>query len=455
MAIISEAFGPFLAESGPNDRREAIVIYKTPEPARAMRERRKKRMNPRQKRRYLSDLAQIQAPVQLASLRKYRKAGKARLPKSDPRDLETSTSGEMEGAMPFAYVQVTRKTLTALRQSKNIAAVIPNQRIHLLEPREIDYQVLRSQEQAAGMTWGLERLDIPGVWAAGNTRGSGIRVAVLDTGVYDQHPALTGKVADFIVVDPLGNRVTTGTRFDGGSHGTHVCGTIAGGKDRNGVDIGVAPGADLLVGGVLIGDATLRTLVEGIAWAVQQGADIISMSLGFTYYEPQFELLFQQLINLYGILPVVAIGNENHGNTSSPGSAPSALSVGATEKMSSTRTDVAFFSSGASLSFPGATIPLVTKPDVCAPGVQVYSSIPPQQTSSGIYEYTYMDGTSMATPHVAGVAALLMAAKPNADATDIADALRDTAYHPGGNARRPDNRWGWGEIRPVDALAAL
>ena len=305
------------------------------------------------------------------------------------------------------------------------------------------------------MTWGLERLDIPNVWNTGNTKGAGIRVAVLDTGVYDQHPALVGKVRDFIVVDPLGNRITTGSRFDGGSHGTHVCGTIAGGKDANGVDIGVAPEAELLVGGVLIGDATLRTLVEGIAWAVQQGADIISMSLGFTYYEPQFALLFEQLVDLYGILPVVAIGNENHGNTSSPGSAQSALSVGATEKMSSTRTDVAFFSSGASLSFPGGAVPLVTKPDVCAPGVQVYSSIPPQQTPSGIYQYTYMDGTSMATPHVAGVAALLMAARPDAGPDEIADALRDTAYHPRGNNRRPDNRWGWGEVRPVDALAAL
>ena len=80
MAIISEAFGPFLADSGPNDRREAIVIYKTPEPATALRERRKKRMSVPQKRRYLRDLASIQAPTQLASLQKYRKAGKTRLP---------------------------------------------------------------------------------------------------------------------------------------------------------------------------------------------------------------------------------------------------------------------------------------------------------------------------------------------------------------------------------------
>ena len=433
MAIISEAFEPFLAEGGPNDRREAIVIYKTPEPVEALRERRKKRMSMHQKRRFLRDLASIQAPAQLAALQKYRKAGKTRLPKSDTRDLETSTAGKMEGSMPFAYAQVTRKTLTELRRSDKIAAVIPNQRIHLLEPRAIDYQDLNNQEQSAGMTWGLERLDIPNFWSTANTKGAGIRVAVLDTGVYDQHPALLGKVTDFIVVDPLGNRITTGSRFDGGSHGTHVCGTVAGGTDPNGVGIGVAPDAELLVGGVLIGNATLRTLVEGIAWAVQQGADIISMSLGFAYYEPQFELIFQQLTSLYGILPVVAIGNENHGNTSSPGSARSALSVGATEKMTSTRTDVAFFSSGASLSFPGGTPALVTKPDICAPGVQVYSAIPPQQTASGIYEYTYMDGTSMATPHVAGVAALLMAAKPNAGADDIADALRDTAYHPGGN----------------------
>lgn len=455
MAIVSEAFDPFLAESGPNDRREAIVIYKTLDSAQALRAKRQKRMSPAQKTRYLKQLAEVQAPSQLQSLKKYKKAGKSRLPKRDKADLVTETPGPMQGAMPFAYVQVTRRTLTALRQSNNIAAVIPNQKIGLIEPKEIDYDTLNRSEATAGMTWGLERLQIPQLWAAGNTKGANVRVAVLDTGVYDQHPALVGKVRDFIVVDPLGNRITTGARFDGGSHGTHVCGTIAGGKDFNNVSIGVAPDAELLVGGVLIGDATLRTLMEGITWAVQQGADIISMSLGFTYYEPQFELVFQQLMNLYGILPVVAIGNENHGNTSSPGSAPTALSVGATEKMTTSRTDVAFFSSGASLSFPGTANPLVTKPDVSAPGVQVYSSIPPQQTSSGIYEYTYMNGSSMATPHVAGAAAVLMAAKPSAGADDIANALRDTAYHPGGNNKRPDNRWGWGEIRPLDALAAL
>jgi subtilisin family serine protease len=66
-----------------------------------------------------------------------------------------------------------------------------------------------------------------------------------------------------------------------------------------------------------------------------------------------------------------------------------------------------------------------------------------------------MDGTSMATPHVAGCAALLMAARPEAPVADIIRALKETAAHPGGAALRPDNRWGFGLVRPAEALAAL
>jgi subtilisin family serine protease len=180
------------------------------------------------------------------------------------------------------------------------------------------------------------------------------------------------------------------------------------------------------------------------------------MSLGFSYYEPLFAEVFDLLIEQYGVLPVVAIGNENHGNSSSPGNVYSAFSAGAVEKVGGSRVDVAFFSSGASLVFPGAEPNgLVTKPDVVAPGVQVFSCIPPQKTAGGERRYSYMDGTSMATPHVAGVAALLMAAKPNAPVTDIMQVLRETAKHPGGVERRPDNRWGHGVIQPVEALRAL
>ena len=196
--------------------------------------------------------------------------------------------------------------------------------------------------------------------------------------------------------------------------------------------------------------------MEGITWAVEKGVDIISMSLGFSYYEPLFAEVFDLLIGQYGILPVVAIGNENHGNSSSPGNAYNAFSVGALEKIPAGKVGVASFSSGASLVFPGVEPnALVTKPDVVAPGVQVFSCIPPEKRPEGVYEYTYMDGTSMATPHVAGVAALLMAAKPEAQISDIVGVLRETAKHPDGVERRPDNRWGYGLIRPTEALKAL
>jgi hypothetical protein len=226
--------------------------------------------------------------------------------------------------------------------------------------------------------------------------------------------------------------------------------------ESDGVSIGVAPEVNLFVAGVLIGEATLLTLMNGISWAVEKGVDIISMSLGFSYYEPKFREVFEILINQFGILPVVAVGNENHGNSSSPGNASTAFSVGAVEKMRGGKIEVAFFSSGASMVFPGdEPHALVTKPDVVAPGAQVFSCIPPEKRPDGTYEYTYRDGTSMATPHVAGVAALLMAAKPEAPVADIMNVLKETARHPLGTERRPDNRWGHSLIRPVEALKAL
>jgi subtilisin family serine protease len=335
-----------------------------------------------------------------------------------------------------------------------VLAILPNQRIHLIKPRRVDYSELAQQEQNDSLTWGLKQLEIPKLWET--TKGQDINVAVLDTGVYSAHPALGDRVKEFVVIDPLGRRITASPAFDSGQHGTHVCGTIAGGQTSDGISIGVAPQANLFVAGVLVGDATLSTLIEGISWAIEQGADIINMSLGFNYYEPLFAEILEILLNQYGILPVVAIGNENHGNSSSPGNTYNAFSVGAIEQNKSDGFSVTSFSSGASLVFPGKEPDfLVTKPDVVAPGAQIYSCIPPTKCADGTLEYNFMDGTSMATPHVAGVAALLMAANPTAPVTDIIKVLKETASHPNGVDLRPCNRWGHGLIQPVEALAAL
>jgi serine protease AprX len=447
---ISPAFEPFLAESGRNDRREAIVIYRAPAPKIPAVS---SRLRQTQKRLdYLRERAAAQRPVLERLFQNYQRASSERLP--GDQELEVSTIGS--NALPITAVEVTRRTIEMLAEQPDVVAIMPNQKVQLIEPREEYYEELSKQETQKGLTWGLERLEIPKLWEV--TQGEHINVAVLDTGVYSDHEALEWQIDGFVMIDPLGRRIETETTFDCGRHGTHVCGTIAGGRTPDGIAIGVAPKAKLLVAAALVGDATLRTLMEGISWAVERGADIINMSLGFSYYEPLFAQVFTMLVDEFGILPVVAIGNDSHGNSSSPGNVHSAFSVGAVERLpgSARRVEVAFFSSGASLVFPDQEPhSLVTKPDVVAPGAQVFSAIPPEKRPDGTYQYSYMDGTSMAAPHVAGVAALLMAAKPEAPVSDIVEVLKETAKHPKGNRYRPDNRWGYGLVQPVEALKAL
>ena len=444
---ISPAFDPFLADSGEDSKQDAIVIYQAPPleglPLRGRLRELKRRSDA------VKQQATLQRSIEQRVLNQYQIASKD-LGYTD-QSLAASPIGSE--VLPIATVEITRKTLAALADQSDVVAVLPNQKIHLIQPRKIEYSTLRQQEQEDGLTWGLKQLEIPKLWET--TQGQEINVAVLDTGVHGEHPALKEQIQEFIIIDPLGRRIKADPTFDSGQHGTHVCGTIAGGRDHNGIAIGVAPQAKLLVAGTLIGDATVRTLMEGISWAIEQGADIINMSLGMSYYEPKFAEVLSILVNLYGILPVVAIGNENHGNSSSPGNTHNAFSVGAVEQTGSGTLGVASFSSGASLVFPGQEGSLVTKPDVVAPGAQIYSCIPPIKRDNGSFEYNFMDGTSMATPHVAGVAALLMAANPTAPVIDIVRALKETAHHPEGKALRPDNRWGHGLIQPIEALQAL
>jgi subtilisin family serine protease len=448
-AKVSPAFQPFLADSAPEVKRDAIVVYKAPAleglPVRGRLRVLKQRLDS------IKAQAAAQREIQARLEAGYRKEGARRMDVKQPLSVAPIGSS----ALPVAAVEVTRKTLPALAERPEVVAILPNQQIHLIRPKAVEYSKLARQEVKNGLTWGLKQLDITRVWAA--TKGEDINVAVLDTGVHGEHPALTGRIKKFVLIDPLGRRIEASPTFDAGRHGTHVCGTLAGGKTPEGVAIGVAPGASLLVAGVLLGDATVRTLLEGLSWAVENGADIVNMSLGFSYYEPLFAEVFAILIDHYGVLPVVAIGNENHGNSSSPGNAYNAFSVGAVEKGPRRRDlEVAAFSSGASLVFPGdQKNALVNKPDVVAPGAQVYSCIPPVKREKGTFEYNYMDGTSMATPHVAGCAALLMAARPEAPVAEIIRALKETAAHPGAAALRPDNRWGFGLVQPVEALAAL
>jgi serine protease AprX len=440
---LSPSFGPFLAEAEPTDTLEVIVLFRPPAlssnlrgPLRELKER----------------LAEIKKkakgahPLVSGLEASYLRAAAHRQPEAKSLGL---TVRPVAGAkLPVAVATVTRDTLPALAEQPDVAAVLPNQPIHVIRPNRVEYGRLAAAELKAEATWGLRELKVPDFWEKIKVRGKGVRVAVLDTGVHADHPALAGRLVKdgFAVFDGCGRTVKADPPFDGDDHGTHVCGTIVGGADNNGVAIGVAPEAELLAGAVLLGRGSLVTLVAGIVWAVEQGANVINLSLGLSSYEPYFEDVLR-LVLQYDVVPVVAVGNRRHGNLDSPGASPNALGVGALERFKGGRTEVAGFSGGASLVLPdGANSITVTKPDVVAPGAQVWSCVPPGPGAGGPHSYAFMDGTSMATPHVSGVVALLMAACPNAPASAIIEALRETAYHPE-TARRPDNRWGHGLIQ--------
>ena len=444
---ISSSFDAFFEDNDPEAKHEAIVIYHPPKTRQIESLSRRGRLRELKNRLdFIKQFANEQRATQQTLAANYQ------------AEVSTAFSVVAIGnhTLPALAVEIEKKTLPVLAEQAEVAAIIPNQRIHLIQPTNATRKNLRPFEKQMGMTWGLKALEIPKLWELAKTKGQGVRVAVLDTGCDAAHPALGNRVEDFTLIDPIGQRIAAAPYFDGGNHGTHVCGAIAGDATEDGVKIGVAPECTLIAGAILVGSTTLHTYIEGISWALDHGADIINMSFGTTYYEPLFEPLIQWIRDL-DVLPVVAIGNEQLGNSRTPGSSRAALSVGAIGKPWQKPIEVANFSSGVSFSFPGSETQYVTKPDIVAPGVDVYSCVPRRKDQDGDLRpaYMYMDGTSMATPHVSGVASILMAAKPTASIENIIEALKDTADHPNGKDLRPDNRWGYGTINPINAYQAL
>lgn len=246
--------------------------------------------------------------------------------------------------------------------------------------------------------------------------GDGVTVAVLDTGVDESHPDLAGRVdasARFVPGD--------GGTQDGHGHGTHVASTVAGnGAASDGRYEGVAPGVSLLNGKVLNnhGGGLTSSVIAGMQWAAASDADIINLSLGSSHTNPVMIDAVEQLTAVHDTLFAVAAGNDGcELCIGSPGDAPSALTVGAVDGEGSL----------AEFSNRGPTQETrLLKPELTAPGVGITaarSALAPDGEGS----YQDMDGTSMATPHVAGAAALLAQAYPDLNGQELRGALISTA----------------------------
>ncbi|GAA0944850.1 S8 family peptidase [Nonomuraea longicatena] len=284
----------------------------------------------------------------------------------------------------------------------------------------------------------VPQIGAPQAWAAGFD-GKGTTVAVLDTGIDAGHPDLTGRVAaaqDF---------TEDGTTADLNGHGTHVAGTIAGTASAR---KGVAPGVNLLNGRVLNGDGQGLTswIIQGMEWAAKEkDADIVNMSLGGgNSFGPMSEAV-DELTRSTGALFVIAAGNDGCGTcVYSPGDAASALTVGAVDSADK----LADFSSYG----PAGTYRAV-KPELTAPGVGIVAARAEGTTPGTIVDgvYARLSGTSMATPHVAGAAALLRQARPGITGQELKSLLM-------GNAKSmqdtPMDKRGTGRVDVPAALAA-
>ena len=252
----------------------------------------------------------------------------------------------------------------------------------------------------------VPQIHAPEAWDAGFD-GAGSTVAVLDTGYDATHPDLAGLVAD------SANFTTDETVTDGNGHGTHVASTVAGsGAASAGLRKGVAPGAKLLVGKVLsdAGYGEDSWVLAGMVWAVDHDADVISMSLGGDTDDGSHPLsqAVNELSATSDSLFVIAAGNngaQGASTVSSPGAADAALTVGAVD----VHDQMAPFSSRGPRFRNGAM-----KPEVVAPGVDVTAARAAGTELGPVVDERYItiSGTSMATPHVAGLAAILQQRHP-------------------------------------------
>lgn len=255
-----------------------------------------------------------------------------------------------------------------------------NKRVHLI-PHKVVFKVAEANEVPTG----VDMIQAPKIWPI--TKGKGVTIAVLDTGC-DAHPELQDRIIGGrnFTDDDKGN---PDIFLDYNGHGTHVAGIVAAQKNDQGI-VGVAPEANLLIVKVLNrnGSGKYAWIIEGIYYAIEQKADIISMSLGGPHDVPELHEAIQKAI-ANNILVVCAAGNEGDGDDSTdeyayPGYYNEVISVGAINH------------EGEPTEFTNSHNEI----DLVAPGEEILSTY-----LNG--KYATLSGTSMSAPHISGALALI------------------------------------------------
>lgn len=276
--------------------------------------------------------------------------------------------------------------------------------------------ISKDHQRTAFLNYSSPTINAPTAWTAGYS-GQGVSVAIIDTGIDGNHPALSNRVVGWY--DAINGQTSP---YDDNGHGTH-CAGIVGSHDA--LYKGVAPECDLIGVKVLNaqGSGYDSDIIAGMEWAVLNGADIISMSLGAkAFTDPANDPLCVACVDCWneGVVVVVAAGNSGPRPRSidSPGIDPTIITVAAADDKNTIEwadDDIARFSS------VGPTRYGDLKPDIAAPGVGIQSC---DANSTG---WVSLSGTSMATPHVAGAIALILEAHPTYTPGEIKDLLMTTA----------------------------
>ncbi|MCH8824561.1 MAG: S8 family serine peptidase [Planctomycetes bacterium] len=321
---------------------------------------------------------------------------------------------------------------------------------------------------------GVQRMRAPEVWSDFGLTGEGVVVGIIDTGCCITHPDLEnqiwnnqGEIPNNGVDDDHNGYVddVVGWNFqfnnndisDTHSHGTHTTGSVAG-DGTNGNATGLAPDVSMMILEIWTSFSGESTVWEAMQYSVDNGADIISVSLGWPHFaNPNRQMWRNICINTIasGVVVIYAAGNEGLCCNSppdeirTPGDVPEIITVGATN----CNDNIAGFSSKGPVTwenispwFDCAYQPGCMKPTISAPGVNTLSTL---NNCSG---YTTMSGTSMATPHVAGAVALMLQANPNLDHDAIKTILMDTSVDLGTPGM--DNTYGAGRVDVYEAVLA-
>ncbi len=393
------------------------------------------------------------------------------------KDLSTrQRDGSVAGFTSYwisnlVVVEATSLEIARIADRSDVEYVEINFKPQLIEPvSRRDAPAAMDQESGSrsiGITNGLVALNANRVWYELGITGEGRIVGSLDTGVDGNHPALANRWRGLTHTwqESWHDVVGSVSQFpqDGNSHGTHTTGTMTGVAEND--TIGVAWGAQWIAANAIDQGASgffTNDIIDCLQWfadpdgnseTIDDVPDVVCNSWGINEnfgYPDCYSGWYNAIDNCEaaGVVTLWATGNEGPSSSTvrSPAdratSTTSAFSVGSVNANGSYPYNVSSFSSRGP-STCSAPAEFLIKPEVSAPGSGVYSSIP----GGG---YSYYDGTSMATPHVAGVVALMREAAPNIEVETIKQILMDSAHDFGPAGE--DNSYGWGFI---DAYSAV